>query len=142
MKKLSVIAAGGILLLTLAGCSAPVSNSTSTPDPEATSSQGATDPDYTFPEVDGECVDGTALVSADASSSIITIGDCENVVIEASNSKVIVGAVTNLTVNSSISLVVAASVEHITFGGEGNRVVTSGEPVVEGDLESNTVNAE
>ena len=140
MKKLPLIAASGIILLALAGCTATETTAGSTPNPSAPSTGSAED--YVFPEVDGECIDGTATISTDSSSSIVTLGDCENVVIDASNSKIIVGDVTNLTMNSSISIVEAASVEHVTFTGQGNRVVTASEPVVEGELEKNTVTAE
>ncbi|MGK9147928.1 hypothetical protein KXS11_09915 [Plantibacter flavus] len=141
-KQLTMIAAGGALLLTLAGCSATDAAEKPTASPSASASAGAEVEEYVFPEVNGECVDGIATIADDASSSIITVGDCETVVVEASNSKVILGTVDHLTVNSSISLIETTSVGHIVFGGQGNFVVTPGEPVLEGDVENNTVGAE
>lgn len=141
-KPLALVVVAGLAVVALAGCTdADASSTSASPTSAAESTTGS---DYTFPEVTGACIDGTATI-VDDSSSVTVDGDCENVVVEASNSIVTVtGAVANLSFNSSITLVVVPSVENVTFveGANGNKVQTQATPVVTDGGEGNTVAAD
>ncbi|WP_285028348.1 hypothetical protein [Plantibacter sp. ME-Dv--P-122b] len=142
-KQLTLIAVAGLAVLGLVGCTDTDPTST-TGGSSSVTTDAATGPEYTIPDVTGECVDGTATI-VDDSSNVTIDGDCENVVVEASNSIVTVtGAVVNLSFNSSITLVIAPSVENVTFveGANGNKVQTPATPVVTDGGEGNTVAAE
>lgn len=142
-KQPTLLAAAGLAVFALAGCTDadPTSTSSASPTVAAESTTGS---EYTIPDVTGECVDGTATI-VDDSSNVTIDGDCENVVVEASNSIVTVtGAVVNLSFNSSITLVNVSTVDNVTFveGANGNKVATSSAPVVTDSGEGNTVAAD
>lgn len=138
MKKLPIIAAGGILLLALAGCSnEPAADSSKSVVPKPAASSEAEASEYVAPDVAAECVDGTATITD--SSANVTIGDCATVVVEASDSTITLGAVTTLTVNGSINAITVASVETIVLTANGNTVTTPGAPTVDDQGEQNEV---
>ena len=142
-KQPTLLAAAGLAIVALAGCTDADATSTSSASP-TTAAESTTGSEYTIPDVTGECVDGTATI-VDDSSNVTIDGDCENVVVEASNSIVTVtGAVVNLSFNSSITLVNVLTVDNVTFveGANGNKVATSSAPVVTDSGEGNTVGAE
>lgn len=142
-KQPTLLAAAGLAIVALAGCTDADATSTSSASP-TTAAESTTGSEYTIPDVTGECVDGTAAI-VDDSSNVTIDGDCETVVVEASNSIVTVtGAVVNLSFNSSITLVNVSTVDNVTFveGANGNKVATSSAPVVTDSGEGNTVGAE
>ena len=142
-KQPTLLAAAGLVVIALAGCTDADATSTTSASPTA-AAESTTDSEYTIPDVAGECVDGTATI-VDDSSNVTVDGDCENVVVEASNSIVTVtGAVVNLSFNSSITLVNVSTVDNVTFveGANGNKVATSSAPVVTDSGEGNTVAAD
>ncbi|MBD8519225.1 hypothetical protein PlfCFBP13513_19135 [Plantibacter flavus] len=142
-KQPTLLAAAGLAIVALAGCTDADATSTSSASP-TTAAESTTGSEYTIPDVTGECVDGTATI-VDDSSNVTIDGDCETVVVEASNSIVTVtGAVVNLSFNSSITLVNVLTVDNVTFveGANGNKVATSSAPVVTDSGEGNTVGAE
>ncbi|MBD8104640.1 hypothetical protein [Plantibacter sp. CFBP 8775] len=142
-KQPTLLAAAGLAIVALAGCTDADATSTSSASP-TTAAESTTGSEYTIPDVTGECVDGTATI-VDDSSNVTIDGDCETVVVEASNSIVTVtGAVVNLSFNSSITLVNVSTVDNVTFveGANGNKVATSSAPVVTDSGEGNTVGAE
>jgi len=142
-KQPTLLAAAGLVVIALAGCTDADATSTTSASPTA-AAESTTDSEYTIPDVAGECVDGTATI-VDDSSNVTVDGDCENVVVEASNSIVTVtGAVVNLSFNSSITLVNVSTVDNVTFveGANGNKVATSSAPVVTDSGEGNSVAAD
>ncbi|CAH0191676.1 hypothetical protein [Plantibacter cousiniae (nom. nud.)] len=142
-KQPTLLAAAGLAIVALAGCTDADATSTSSASP-TTAAESTTGSEYTIPDVTGECVDGTATI-VDDSSNVTIDGDCENVVVEASNSIVTVtGAVVKLSFNSSITLVNVSTVDNVTFveGANGNKVATSSAPVVTDSGEGNTVAAD
>ena len=142
-KQPTLLAAAGLAVIALAGCTDADATSTTSASPTA-AAESTTGSEYTIPDVTGECVDGTATI-VDDSSNVTVDGDCENVVVEASNSIVTVtGAVVNLSFNSSITLVNVSTVDNVTFveGANGNKVATSSAPVVTDSGEGNTVAAD
>lgn len=142
-KQPALLAAAGLAVIALAGCTDADATSTTSASPTA-AAESTTGSEYTIPDVTGECVDGTATI-VDDSSNVTIDGDCENVVVEASNSIVTVtGAVVNLSFNSSITLVNVSTVDNVTFveGANGNKVATSSAPVVTDGGEGNAVGAD
>lgn len=142
-KQPTLLAAAGLVVIALAGCTDADATSTTSASPTV-AAESTTGFEYTIPDVTGECVDGTATI-VDDSSNVTVDGDCENVVVEASNSIVTVtGAVVNLSFNSSITLVNVSTVDNVTFveGANGNKVATSSAPVVTDSGEGNTVAAD
>ncbi|MBD8468036.1 hypothetical protein PUY80_12470 [Plantibacter flavus] len=142
-KQPTLLAAAGLVVIALAGCTDADATSTTSASPTV-AAESTTGSEYTIPDVTGECVDGTATI-VDDSSNVTVDGDCENVVVEASNSIVTVtGAVVNLSFNSSITLVNVSTVDNVTFveGANGNKVATSSAPVVTDSGEGNTVAAD
>ncbi len=142
-KQPTLLAAAGLVVIALAGCTDADATSTTSASPTV-AAESTTGSEYTIPDVTGECVDGTATI-VDDSSNVTIDGDCENVVVEASNSIVTVtGAVVNLSFNSSITLVNVPTVDNVTFveGANGNKVATSSAPVVTDSGEGNTVAAD
>ena len=142
-KQPTLLAAAGLTIVALAGCTDADATSTTSASPTV-AAESTTGSEYTIPDVTGECVDGTATI-VDDSSNVTVDGDCENVVVEASNSIVTVtGAVVNLSFNSSITLVNVSTVDNVTFveGANGNKVATSSAPVVTDSGEGNTVAAD
>ncbi|MBF4513399.1 hypothetical protein ITJ66_12990 [Plantibacter sp. VKM Ac-2885] len=142
-KQPTLLAAAGLAVIALSGCTDAGATSTTSASPTV-AADSTTGSEYTIPDVTGECVDGTATI-VDDSSNVTIDGDCENVVVEASNSIVTVtGAVVNLSFNSSITLVNVSTVDNVTFveGANGNKVATSSAPVVTDSGEGNTVGAD
>lgn len=142
-KQPTLLAAAGLVVIALAGCTDADATSTTSASPTV-AAESTTGSEYTIPDVTGECVDGTATI-VDDSSNVTVDGDCENVVVEASNSIVTVtGAVVNLSFNSSITLVNVSTVDNVTFveGANGNKVATSSAPVVTDSGEGNAVGAD
>ncbi|VXB18939.1 hypothetical protein [Plantibacter sp. T3] len=142
-KQPTLLAAAGLVVIALAGCTDADATSTTSASPTV-AAESTTGSEYTIPDVTGECVDGTATI-VDDSSNVTVDGDCENVVVEASNSIVTVtGAVVNLSFNSSITLVNVSTVDNVTFveGANGNKVATSSAPVVTDSGEGNSVAAD
>lgn len=142
-KQLSTLAAAGLTIVALAGCTDADASSMSSASPTA-AAEPTTDSEYTIPDVTGECVDGMATI-VDDSSNVTIDGDCENVVVEASNSIVTVtGAVVNLSFDSSITLVNVSTVDNVAFveGANGNKVATSSAPVITDSGEGNIVAAD
>lgn len=142
-KQLSTLAAAGLTIVALAGCTDADASSMSSASPTA-AAEPATDSEYTIPDVTSECVDGMATI-VDDSSNVTIDGDCENVVVEASNSIVTVtGAVVNLSFDSSITLVNVSTVDNVAFveGANGNKVATSSAPVITDSGEGNIVAAD
>ncbi|WP_285038138.1 hypothetical protein [Plantibacter sp. lyk4-40-MEA-4] len=143
MKHLTLLAAAGLTIVALAGCTDADASSMSSASPTA-AAEPTTDSEYTIPDVTSECVDGMATI-VDDSSNVTIDGDCENVVVEASNSIVTVtGAVVNLSLNSSITLVNVSTVDNVAFveGANGNKVATSSAPVITDSGEGNIVAAD
>jgi len=142
-KQPTLLAAAGLAVIALTGCTDADATSTTSASPTV-AAESTTGSEYTIPDVTGECVDGTATI-VDDSSNVTVDGDCENVVVEASNSIVTVtGAVVNLSFNSSITLVNVSTVDNVTFveGANGNKVATSSAPVVTDSGEGNSVAAD
>ena len=142
-KQPTLLAATGLVVIALAGCTDADATSTTSASPTV-AAESTTGSEYTIPDVTGECVDGTATI-VDDSSNVTVDGDCENVVVEASNSIVTVtGAVVNLSFNSSITLVNVSTVDNVTFveGANGNKVATSSAPVITDSGEGNIVAAD
>jgi len=142
-KQPTLLAAAGLVVIALAGCTDADATSTTSASPTV-AAESTTGSEYTIPDVTDECVDGTATI-VDDSSNVTIDGDCENVVVEASNSIVTVtGAVVNLSFNSSITLVNVSTVDNVTFveGANGNKVATSSAPVVTDSGEGNSVAAD
>ena len=142
-KQPTLLAAAGLVVIALAGCTDADATSTTSASPTV-AAESTTGSEYTIPDVTGECVDGTATI-VDDSSNVTVDGDCETVVVEASNSIVTVtGAVVNLSFNSSITLVNVSTVDNVTFveGANGNKVATSSAPVVTDSGEGNAVGAD
>ena len=142
-KQPTLLAAAGLVVIALAGCTDADATSTTSASPTV-AAESTTGSEYTIPDVTGECVDGTATI-VDDSSNVTVDGDCENVVVEASNSIVTVtGAVVNLSFNSSITLVNVSTVDNVAFveGANGNKVATSSAPLVTDSGEGNTVAAD
>lgn len=142
-KQPTLLAAAGLVVIALAGCTDADATSTTSASPTV-AAESTTGSEYTIPDVTGECVDGTATI-VDDSSNVTVDGDCENVVVEASNSIVTVtGAVVHLSFNSSITLVNVSTVDNVTFveGANGNKVATSSAPVVTDSGEGNAVGAD
>ena len=142
-KQPTLLAAAGLVVIALAGCTDADATSTTSASPTV-AAESTTGSEYTIPDVTDECVDGTATI-VDDSSNVTVDGDCENVVVEASNSIVTVtGAVVNLSFNSSITLVNVSTVDNVTFveGANGNKVATSSAPVVTDSGEGNSVAAD